>query len=146
MPPVVVAESRFRCHSCIFIFYFFIFIFRVDKLQVLRHPDRLCETRHFFQFFGRHCLSVRSNQCDKIHKGMWLASILIINMLTMLTIAHADRGRPTLKDDERLFRNGLVRDIDNRTLMRGDVYSIKSMFSCFIESIKLMFKCVIELC
>ena len=25
----------------------------------------------------------------------------------MLTIAHADRGRPTLKDDER-FRNGLV--------------------------------------
>ena len=28
----------------------------------------------------------------------------------MLTIAHADRGRPTLKDDER-FRNGLVRDL-----------------------------------
>ena len=35
---------------------------------------------------------------------MWLASILIINTLTMLTIAHADRGRPTLKNDER-FRN-----------------------------------------
>ena len=34
----------------------------------------------------------------------------------MLTIAHADRGRPTLKDDER-FRKGLVRDLDNRTLM-----------------------------
>ena len=34
----------------------------------------------------------------------------------MLTIAHADRGRLTLKDDER-FRNGLVRDLDNRTLM-----------------------------
>ena len=31
---------------------------------------------------------------------MWLASALIIAMLTMLTTAHADRGRPTLKDDE----------------------------------------------
>ena len=40
---------------------------------------------------------------------MWLASILIINTLTMLTIAHADRGRPTLKDDER-FRNGYFHD------------------------------------
>ena len=47
---------------------------------------------------------------------MRLASILVINTLTMLTIAHADRGRPTLKDDER-FRNELVRDLDNRTLM-----------------------------
>ena len=28
----------------------------------------------------------------------------------MLTNTHADRGRPTLKDDER-FRNGLVRDL-----------------------------------
>ena len=28
----------------------------------------------------------------------------------MLTIAFADRGRPTLKDDER-FGNGLVRDL-----------------------------------
>ena len=34
----------------------------------------------------------------------------------MLTMAHADRGRPTLKDDER-FWNGLIRDFDNRTLM-----------------------------
>ena len=34
----------------------------------------------------------------------------------MLTIAHADRGRPTLKDNER-FRKGLVRELDNRTLM-----------------------------
>ena len=41
---------------------------------------------------------------------MWLASILVINTLTMLTIAFADRGRPTLKDDER-FGNGLVRDL-----------------------------------
>ena len=37
---------------------------------------------------------------------MWLAGILIINTLTMLTIAYADRGRPTLKDDERAFRYG----------------------------------------
>ena len=35
---------------------------------------------------------------------MWLASALIITTLTLLTTAHADRGRPTLKDDER-FRN-----------------------------------------
>ena len=33
----------------------------------------------------------------------------------MLTIAHADRGRPTLKDDER-FRNGLVRDLNEFTM------------------------------
>ena len=46
---------------------------------------------------------------------MWLASILIINTLTELTIAHADRGRPTLKDDER-FRNVSVRDSKIRTL------------------------------
>ena len=38
---------------------------------------------------------------------MWLASALIITTLTMLTTAHADRGRPTLKDDER-FRNRMA--------------------------------------
>ena len=42
---------------------------------------------------------------------MWMASILILYTLTMLTIAHADRSRPTLKDDER-FRNGLVCDLE----------------------------------
>ena len=47
---------------------------------------------------------------------MWLASILIINTLSMLTIAHADRGRPTLTDDER-FRNGYFHDFKIRTLM-----------------------------
>ena len=46
---------------------------------------------------------------------MWLASMLVINTLTLLTIAHADRVRPTLKDGER-FRNGLVRDLEIRTL------------------------------
>ena len=35
----------------------------------------------------------------------------------MLTIAHANRGRPTLKDDQRL-RNGLVRDLKIRTLIK----------------------------
>ena len=29
----------------------------------------------------------------------------------MLTIAHADRGKPTLQDDERPFRYGLFRDL-----------------------------------
>ena len=42
---------------------------------------------------------------------MWLASILVINTLTMLTIAYADRCRPTLKDDERPFRYELFRDL-----------------------------------
>ena len=31
----------------------------------------------------------------------------------MLTTAHADRGRPTLKDDER-FRQVLVRDLQDK--------------------------------
>ena len=44
---------------------------------------------------------------------MWLTTVLIVNMLTMLKIAHVDRGRPTLKDDE-LFRNGLVRDLKEK--------------------------------
>lgn len=35
---------------------------------------------------------------------MWLVSVLVINTLAMLTIAYADRGEPTLKDDER-FQN-----------------------------------------
>ena len=50
---------------------------------------------------------------------MWLAKILIdvldINTLTRLTIVHADRCRPTLKDDER-FQNGLVRDLKIRVM------------------------------
>ena len=46
---------------------------------------------------------------------MWQASILIMNTLTLLTIAHADRGKPTLKDDERPFRNGLFRDLKVNT-------------------------------
>ena len=29
----------------------------------------------------------------------------------MLTIAHADRGKPALKSEERVFRNGLFRDL-----------------------------------
>ena len=40
---------------------------------------------------------------------MWLAGILIINTLTMLTIALtpiAGNCKPTLKDDERAFRYG----------------------------------------
>ena len=43
--------------------------------------------------------------------GKTLIGILVINTLTMLTIAHADRGKPTLKDDERPFRYGLFRDL-----------------------------------
>ena len=47
---------------------------------------------------------VESVHIASIYFIMWLASALIITTLTLLTTAHADRGRPTLKDDER-FRN-----------------------------------------
>ena len=39
----------------------------------------------------------------------------MLSVLTMLTIAHADRVRPTLKDDER-FQNGLVRVLKIRIM------------------------------
>ena len=42
---------------------------------------------------------------------MLLASILLLNTLTMLTNTYADRSRPTLKDDER-FRTRLVCDLN----------------------------------
>ena len=47
--------------------------------------------------------------------AMWLGKnligFLVINTLTMLTIAHTDPGKPALKSDERPFRNGLFRDL-----------------------------------
>ena len=46
---------------------------------------------------------------------MWLITVLIAYMLTMLTTAHTDCGRPTPKDDEQ-FRNGLVRDLNEFTM------------------------------
>ena len=55
---------------------------------------------------------------------MWLASILFLYTLTMLTIAHADRSRSTLKDDER-FRNGLVCDLKEKLKM-NQIISIQS--------------------
>ena len=39
-----------------------------------------------------------------------LIDILVINTLERLTIVHAERGRPAIKDDER-FQNRLVRDL-----------------------------------
>ena len=44
---------------------------------------------------------------------MLLASIVVLYTLTTLTITHADRGRPTLKDDER---DGLVHDLNEFTM------------------------------
>ena len=40
---------------------------------------------------------------------MFLTTALMVNMLTILTTGHTDRGRPTPKYGEQ-FRNGLVRD------------------------------------
>ena len=51
--------------------------------------------------------------------GKTLIGILVINTLTMLTIAHADRGKPTLKDDERPFRCGLFRDLKMNAKMNA---------------------------
>ena len=42
----------------------------------------------------------------------------------MLTIAYADRGRPTLKDDERPFRYGLFRDFKMNAKMMPVSHSI----------------------
>ena len=68
---------------------------------------------------------------------MWLTTVLILNTLTMLTTAHADRGRPTLKDDEH-FRNGLVRDLKEKLKL----FNTK----CKTNLIqKMLLKCVIKL-
>ena len=92
----------------------------VVKILQLHLPDRLCES----EVLAFSCtISDLGSKCSYldityllISIKMWLASILIINTLTLLTIAHADRGRPTLKDDER-FRNGYFHDLKIRTLM-----------------------------
>ena len=46
---------------------------------------------------------------------MWLTTVyrFIIYTLIMLTTAHVDRGRPTLKDDER-FRHGLIHNLQEK--------------------------------
>ena len=68
---------------------------------------------------------------------MWLAVLTIT--LTLLTFAHAERGRPTLKDDER-FRTGpfrvslrelhlevILRELDLENLRELAMKSMKSM-------------------
>ena len=42
----------------------------------------------------------------------------------MLTIAHADRGKPTLKDDDRPFRYGLFRDLKMNAKSMPVTYSM----------------------
>ena len=60
-------------------------------------------------------------------------------MLTMLTTAYADRGRPTLNDYE-LFRNWLVRDLKEKLKL-----NLNTIFenNCIK---KILVKCVIKLC
>ena len=77
-----------------------------DKSCDMACFDRLCKSR-VFSFFACVC-SPLVEVFFQLLFIMWLASILMIMMLTMLTNTHADRSRPTLKDDER-FRNGLLR-------------------------------------
>ena len=99
-------ESRFRLRS--------VFFLSTSRIW----PDRLCELRpRGVHFFMRHCdfnTVSGQNSSSVLHWKyivMWMASILILYTLTMLTIAHVDRSRPTIKDDER-FRNGLVWDLE----------------------------------
>ena len=78
--------------------YFTFLYFTLDRILLLL-LKLLYDTREFF----RCCLfSIETDITYLlISIKMWLASIsasiLIINTLTMLTIGHADRGRPTLK-------------------------------------------------
>ena len=58
--------------------------------------------------------------------GKTLIGILVINTLTMLTIAPVNRGKPTLKDDERPFRYGLSRDLKMNAKMNANI-NAKSM-------------------
>ena len=76
-----------------------------------------------FAFFSIECLEVKVflpaclhgsvwNQlccwqvsCLLISIKIWLASILIINTLTMLTIGHADRGRRAISKQNRQLPN-----------------------------------------
>ena len=59
---------------------------------------------------SKSCLHWYIYFVDKLWLAKILIGILIINTLAMLTIAHADRGRPTLKDADERFQNGLGLD------------------------------------
>ena len=119
----VVAESRFT------VCYFFCVVkmaptdfanWGVWLYMVCMWPRCFLFDRVFRSEIYMVCMWPRCFLFDRVFRSelwnMLLASIFLLNTLTMLTIAHADRSRPTLKHDER-FRNGLVCDLDNRTLM-----------------------------
>ena len=72
---------------------------------------------------------------------MWLITLLIVYMLIMLTTAHADRGRPTLKDDEQ-FRNGLVCDLNLKLkLFKINLLVYKTEYYCLNVSLNCTAKC-----
>ena len=102
--------SRVKVSAPFLGFFVFYFFFSYRDIAISRQAlwtwglhiniaMRPCALLEFELFFVNDCQNILN--CWSV---MWLASILIIYTLTMLTIAHADRGRPTLKDDER-FRN-----------------------------------------
>ena len=62
----------------------------------------------------------------------------------MLTIAHANRSKPTLKDDER-FRNGLAGLRSRNETQNIMQYMLENNLS-YNLLYKLSFKCVNELC
>ena len=111
----------------------------VIKILQLHHPNRLCESEAWkfscaISDLGSKCSYLLYYIFAVLSIKMWLASILIINTLTMLTIGHADRGRPTLKDDER-FRNGYFHDLKIGTLMRTQFY-VKTLEQSYAKSLK----------
>ena len=104
----VVARVWFRLRFC------FLFCFSVLILQLLRN---ICH---------RNILN-----CSSV---MWLVSMLVINTLTMLdTIEHADRGRPTLKDDER-SRNTyaeqvFIQKLSNNLMQKLSLYYMQNQYN-----------------
>ena len=73
----------------------------VIKILQLHHPDRLCESEACSFSCAISDLGSKCSYLDitylLISIKMRMASILNLNTLTMLTIGHTDRGRPTLK-------------------------------------------------
>ena len=73
--------------------------------------------------------------------GKTLIGILVINTLTMLTIAHADRGKPTLKDDERPFRYGLFRDLKMNAKMNAKSMPVSYSMNAKLTKLNTKFVC-----
>ena len=130
----VVAQVWFRLRFC------FLFCFSLSWYcnYCAIFPDSVC----LLSSTWSSCLSfaqvVRSVRCHRnilnCSSVMWLVSMLVINTLTMLdTIEHADRGRPTLKDDER-SRNTyaeqvFIQKLSNNLMQKLSLYYMQNQYN-----------------